>query len=114
MRISDWSSDVCSSDLRDLLLPLRRGFLVEGLVMNLRLLDPVEHIIEHGQKQIDRHDLRQCLYLHFGQRIMGIGLNTKDLVDRHRRELEERFLDRRGVGSGKGGSEREKRGGRGT
>src|SRR3546814_9764775 len=25
---------------RDLLLPLRRGFLVEGLVMNLRLLDP--------------------------------------------------------------------------
>src|SRR3546814_7585964 len=60
MRISDWSSDVCSSDLaefrpgrRDLLFPLRRGLLIEGLIMNLRLLDPVEHIVEHRRKQVD-------------------------------------------------------------
>src|SRR3546814_8380467 len=34
---------------RDLLFPLRRGLLIEGLIMNLRLLDPVrseEHTSE--------------------------------------------------------------------
>src|SRR3546814_10466223 len=102
MRISDWSSDVCSSDLtgrhgilerrfqhnasvddlhrhlelvvqpdvplaefrpgrRDLLFPLRRGLLIEGLIMNLRLLDPVEHIVEHRRKQVDGDDLGQRL-----------------------------------------------------
>src|SRR3546814_9285121 len=123
MRISDWSSDVCSSDLaareiqrgghsgrhrilerrfqhdtaiddlhgdlqlvvelhvalpelraggRDLLAPLRGGLLIERLVVDLRLLDPVEHIVEHRRQQVDRDDLRKRLNLALRQRVMGI------------------------------------------
>src|SRR3546814_13060917 len=99
MRISDWSSDVCSSDLaefrpgrRDLLFPLRRGLLIEGLIMNLRLLDPVEHIVEHRRKQVDGDDLGQRLDLAFRHRIMRIGLNSQELIDRNRGGVAELLL----------------------
>src|SRR3546814_2021832 len=48
MRISDWSSDVCSSDLAKL-LPFQRQDFVElfrimaGLPVTIRLLDPPPH-----------------------------------------------------------------------
>src|SRR3546814_10462821 len=57
--------------------------------MNLRLLDPVEHIVEHRRKQVDGDDLGQRLDLAFRQRIMRIGLNSQDLIDRNRGEVEE-------------------------
>src|SRR3546814_3902398 len=41
MRISDWSSDVCSSDLRDLLGAARIAFLVEQLLAGRHRDDPV-------------------------------------------------------------------------
>src|SRR3546814_13954292 len=52
MRISDWSSDVCSSDLQELAQILRRA-LVLGLRLDRRKLgDAVDHPRDIGAEQL--------------------------------------------------------------
>src|SRR3546814_8318119 len=53
MRISDWSSDVCSSDLHDLLLAQIAGVMDQVP----QLLEKQEHIdaLGHYQAQVKRH-----------------------------------------------------------
>src|SRR3546814_3048655 len=41
MRISDWSSDVCSSDLRELLVDVRHGLRLQQAVQAARAVDEV-------------------------------------------------------------------------
>src|SRR3546814_14630940 len=57
MRISDWSSDVCSSDLRTVCPLLNHG----TYRFTLNCLDPVKkqmHAIQHGNwQQIDEHQV---------------------------------------------------------
>src|SRR3546814_9538775 len=45
MRISDWSSDVCSSDLRWLLAPIYFGLSLGLLALALKFFQEVFHII---------------------------------------------------------------------
>src|SRR3546814_2374198 len=55
-RISDWSSDVCSSDLAQLVLRLRKG--------GFRLLDTqftTPHLSRFGVLEIPREDYRRLL-----------------------------------------------------
>src|SRR3546814_7589010 len=65
MRISDWSSDVCSSDLKHLLLQLQELMPFGVLQSNLGLYEaPLRHIFLHNL-QIGRASCRErvCQYV---------------------------------------------------
>src|SRR3546814_18455138 len=84
MRISDWSSDVCSSDLRD---PIWLAALPRRCARRLKTIGIVE-IVTLGQSspRISRNRL--------GSRSVG----------RNKRAIAPGLVDRKSVVSGKGGS----------
>src|SRR3546814_2172714 len=63
MRISDWSSDVCSSDLHDKLRDFRLILIPEGIGYRLnrrgKALDSQE-IVDLDRASIDEFDLSRC------------------------------------------------------
>src|SRR3546814_10690029 len=60
MRISDWSSDVCSSDLRDCLhlMPRRRILATAGEIMKGFEMGEVRVLLQHDHMRA-RHDAAQ-------------------------------------------------------
>src|SRR3546814_2871684 len=112
MRISDWSSDVCSSDLADKFVPFgsacRRCLVVlvvihgeEPLSVALRDLKFLSHLLVHALKDEDRSsrvDHRACAARIVGARLAAIGLaDVMRETDRGARLLRDThpFLDRK-------------------
>src|SRR3546814_14195531 len=62
MRISDWSSDVCSSDLHQVLEQVREAAAACRLVL-----------AAHAVPDVDRHDRRLVVLVHDHRKAVGLG-----------------------------------------
>src|SRR3546814_12723998 len=116
MRISDWSSDVCSSDLRpvDALLAnagrgLGHGFLDQDLdkakqVVNLNIVGTISLIHKVGRQMRQRGQGKILITGSIAGFIPGsfpaVSNGTKAFVDRFRRP-EERRVGKEGCSTGK-------------
>src|SRR3546814_7115656 len=90
MRISDWSSDVCSSDLAQELRPFRHGDLrldplreqapEPRMVPAKRVQAAVAMLADAGTKALRLLD--QPVAIHFEQIVVGIGHTTSSIMQR--------------------------------
>src|SRR3546814_15270559 len=110
MRISDWSSDVCSSDLED----QRDGDGADDDIHQIGIAGPLDHqldvedpVIETDQERGDAQGGEQ--------RQPALALRYRVGDDSEQQEQEEAAMDRaerKGAGEGTGVEVREERGGR--
>src|SRR3546814_19312162 len=116
MRISDWSSDVCSSDLLGLVLvePVAAQQRAVGVMRGLlgrrfaaaQLVDHEGRVVVATGQQPRRHSTAEILQVLLGQLVL---LAAADQQDAAVRQL---GRDRKRVGKGKSGSVRVDLGGR--
>src|SRR3546814_11522573 len=100
MRISDWSSDVCSSDLLD----FRVGVIISAFALKLdgeRLIDFFRHGRSRGDARLNEisHDpaIGDDLSLIFGQRIFGRKAIKRLQPETAAKRSEERRVGQEGV-----------------
>src|SRR3546814_11124357 len=107
MRISDWSSDVCSSDLI--------GALVQGARIDAREGERTDERVVHDLEGEQRQRRRVRRLARIGLIIVGIDALNGRNVERRRQIVDDRVeQDRKSVVSGKSVSVRVDLGGRGT
>src|SRR3546814_11449975 len=102
MRISDWSSDVCSSDLAAEVVAVGKHFILLRQVGAARV-----HQV-HARQAVLRGDLLRPQVFLDGHGVVGAALDRGVVAD------DDAFGDRKGVVEGKSVSERVDLGGRRT
>src|SRR3546814_6498564 len=93
MRISDWSSDVCSSDLFDLLARLDHHRLGEARIGGVLVVAADQRYPLGGKRRAVRTDDLaigdgQCAGGRFGDRVAGVELAEHHRSEEHTSELQ--------------------------